>query len=553
MDAKKKNKKRREKSKSTEYSADETTADRKTNNNVKKKNKKSSSGAPAGGGGGTHTKRHRKSHEKIAEKSNDKNKSTEIVTKKIVHDPKIIGALPCLPLFYQQLVEPVKDRHKFNQTTKTTGWNSTEMIHKPTVLVMGNAESGKTTLINYLLREKKGYESYYDAVKDHKFCYTHLTYDEKTALYRGTQGAENQNWAFHEIIKYNRAKTDCQNECQIQLLTLKSPLLQEITFIDSPQLTESNFFEDIQPEKVGFTPILKNLIEKVDLIIYVSLERPDPSSSKIIALLSKYGFKTIYCLNKCDQFRNYDNYAQARKTFSEYITRYAIFSEPKILCTYFKGTISHPEVQRMVHIDNDILLARIKNLPTQYKNIRLHSLGIHMYLVYYCAVINSEMKKREKKSNFRILSDEERKQVDKKVLALPHGENFLKKHSDFFNTITFSGDDYKFKISKQDDIDALKFFLSKDYPFIQEVATDEAEIVLKFLLPLADPNKEPEPPVKEKKKIIKEIKIAIPQNDDDEDEDEDDPDKKKKPAKPKNQQQFVNIDKNVIENMMNQK
>ena len=60
-------------------------------------------------------------------------------------------------------------------------------------------------------------------------------------------------------------------------------------------------------------------------------------------------------------------------------------------------------------------------------------------------------------------------------------------------------------------------------------------------------------PKKEKKKVIKEIKIAIPNDDDGEEDDDDDSNTKKgnnDPEKKEKKQKFVNINKTLIENIM---
>uniref|UniRef100_A0A0N4ZKG2 G domain-containing protein n=1 Tax=Parastrongyloides trichosuri TaxID=131310 RepID=A0A0N4ZKG2_PARTI len=570
MDGKKRSKKRKDCTQSTEISV-ECGVDRKSNKN---RNRQKS----IEGSGRNFIRRRQSTSNRRRNNNNIKQKSVEIVTKKIIHDPTVIGAIPCLPLFYQKIVEPVRDRHNFNACTVTCGWNINEIITKPTVLVIGPPESGKTSLINYLLREKEGYETYYDPIKDRKNCFTHLGYSEKIALSRLNEISASKIWPYNEINKYSRER----NDYQIQMFQIKSPLLQEISFIDSPGIIDNIFKEGNNLEKYGFDPILRNLVMKVDLIFFVATDTfLTTKSTDIISFLSQHSKKTIFCLNKCDQFKNYESFASSRKRFSEYVTLYSRYGEPKILCTYFKGVMVNEQVQKNVHTENEALLRRIKNLPTSFKHQRISSLGTHIYLVIYCAFIQNELKKREKRGVFKPLTEEEKAQINKIILGLPNGEKFLKNQIEYIDRIVRYCGENKPIAYKADDIEALRSFSSKDFPYIQNIASSEPECLVKFLLPLADPNKEPELPVKEKKKIIKEIKIAFPQPDDEEEEDDDnkqmskniDPQttdmvegkkdsSKKETSKKidgrggkdnseKRKEKFIKIDKDLIDSMMN--
>uniref|UniRef100_A0A0N5BM55 G domain-containing protein n=1 Tax=Strongyloides papillosus TaxID=174720 RepID=A0A0N5BM55_STREA len=476
-------------------------------------------------------------------------RSVEVATKKIVHDPKLIGALPSLPLFYQQIVCPVRDRHQYNEITKTVGWDFTELLVKPTVLVLGSSEAGKTSLINYLLRDKKGYESHYDTVKDYKSSFTHITYDDNPSLLRGADAVASKSWAFNEITKYNKQK----NDCQIQLFQIKNDLLQEITFIDSPPVTDA-MLTNLNHETSGYYPILYNLIRKVDLIFFVGTPSiVDTSMNKVISLLNPYNYKTVFCLNKSDQYQNLTNLSNDRKNFSNYITSSISNGEAKVICTYFKGLLPSDEMKDFIHNDMETLLLKIKKLPSQYKTPRLISLNIHMMEIMYIALLHSEMRKKDKRVQSKVLSSEEIGEVSKSLNDLPAYESFLKNFPTLPEDVLNACDRVKVKPAKFDDIDALKSFLKNDFPYIQKIASEEPENVVKFLLPLSDPNKDPEPPKKEKKKVIKEIKIAIPNDDDGEEDDDDDSNTKKgnnDPEKKEKKQKFVNINKTLIENIM---
>ncbi|CEF65003.1 GTP binding domain and P-loop containing nucleoside triphosphate hydrolase domain-containing protein [Strongyloides ratti] len=490
-------------------------------------------------------------------------KAYEIMTKKIIHDPKLIGVLPSLPLFYQQIVVPVRDRHNYNEQTKTVGWDFNEILAKPSILVIGSSNAGKTSLINYLLREKKGYQSHYDAVKDFKSSLTHLIYDESPKLIRNSDTVNAKSWPFREITKFNKEK----NGCQLQLLQIKSPLLKEITFIDSPPLTDDLLPPLYMLASTGYYQLLSNLIRKVDLIFFVTTSNAFTSSiDKIIPLLSPYIYKTVFCLNKSDQYKNFADLTKDRKKFSDIIFKLITTGEPKILCTYFKGYLSTSEIRKYVHDDMETLLSRIKKFPTQYKVSRLLSLQIHMLETIQNAYIHNEIRKREKKSLVKILLNEDRDEINKNLADLPYSETFLKNFNDDTSNALEKCNLAKVKNMKPDDIDALRAFLINDYPYIQSVAEEEPEIHIKFLLPLCDPNKDPSLTVNDKKKVIKEIKIAIPTNDEDEEEEEDDDDDyfkknsvskttdtEKNIKKDKKKQKFITLDKATIENMIKEK
>uniref|UniRef100_A0A0N5A6F5 G domain-containing protein n=1 Tax=Parastrongyloides trichosuri TaxID=131310 RepID=A0A0N5A6F5_PARTI len=515
-----------------------------------------------GGGKGNTKQRRRKKQQSIEmtqtvdepnhpvkrRKSNRKKGAVvEITTKKIVHDPKLIGALPSLPLFYQQIVSPVKDRHQYNEVTKTVGWNSSEIVAKPTILVLGSDGSGKTTFINYLLREKKGYDSYVDAVRDHKNCFTHIIYDEKPVLFRGDEAGMMKNWHLNEITKFNKDR----NDCQIQVLQIKNPLLEEITIIDSPKLT--NLMLKNMNDDTGYFPLLKNLIRKIDMIIFLATPQIIGTDiARVIQLLSPHISKTIFCLNKCDIYRSFDLLSKDRKRFTDFVTA-SVVGEPKIICTYFKGVIKNEELKKHIHTDNDYLLLRLKKFPFQYKLARTASLNVHMLEVLYVAFLQHEIKRSDKKYKAKTLLPEEIEPINKCLSDLPNNEKFLKDHAYIPEAVMSASENIKPKYVKAEDIEALRMFLINDFPYIQTVASGEPEVLVKTLLPLADPNKDPEPPKKEKKKVIKEIKIALPQDDEDEDDDDDDDKAKgKKPKKHHDKQKFVKLDKNVIENIMKQ-
>uniref|UniRef100_A0A0K0G420 G domain-containing protein n=1 Tax=Strongyloides venezuelensis TaxID=75913 RepID=A0A0K0G420_STRVS len=452
-------------------------------------------------------------------------------TKKIVHDPKVIGCVPSLPLFYQQIIIPVRDRHNYNDITKSVGWDSNEILAKPTVLVVGASEAGKTSLINYLLREKKGYESHYDVVKDYKSSFTHIAYDDNPSLLRGADAVAAKSWAFNEMTRYNKQK----NDCQFQFFQYKHELLQDITFIDSPPISES-MLGDMDKDTTGYYPILSNLIRKVDLIFFVATSSiVSTSMNKIISLLNPYNYKTVFCLSKSDQYRSLADLSEDRKNFNNYIIASISSGEPKVICTYFKGILPCDDMKEYVHNDMETLLAKIKRFPTQYKFARFKSLQIHMLEILYIAFVHHELRRKEKTVGPKGLLPENIVEINKCFDDIPNHDDFVKNFSKLPEEVFSMIDKIKPKSVLIADIDCLRSFLLNDFPYIQAVAENEPEILVKFLLPLSDPNKEPEQPKKEKKRVIKEVKLVIPQEQPDDEEDDDDDEDTKNSVKPNEQ------------------
>lgn len=413
-------------------------------------------------------------------KINKKKPNLAIVPRKIIHDPKLIGALPALPLFYQEIVVPVRDRHQYNDITKSVGWDSSELLANPSILVIGSSNAGKSSLINFLLREKIGYESHCDVVRDYKSSFTHITYDESPALLRGCDAVSAKSWQFSEITKFNKLK----NDCQIQLLQIKNPLLQEITLIDSPPVSDF-MMSFMTQETTGYFPILNNLIRKVDLIIFVTtLQITTSLTNKIIPMLNPYMNKTIFCLNKSDQLKNYTSFAEQRKIFTDFILNSISGKEPKIICTSFKENFINSKVKDYVNSDMEGLILRIKKFPTQYKLARLSSLHIHMLECLYIAFTQNELRKKDKKNTNKGLSSDDIVNINKCFIDIPNCDNFLKDFSTLPEEVVAVSDTIKPKNTKNTDIDALKSFLINDFPYIQTVASEEAEKLIKFKLPL---------------------------------------------------------------------
>uniref|UniRef100_A0A0N5A7C1 G domain-containing protein n=1 Tax=Parastrongyloides trichosuri TaxID=131310 RepID=A0A0N5A7C1_PARTI len=467
-------------------------------------------------------------------KKKDESKVVPKVEMKPHLDPRMIGAITSLSVHYQEVVQPMLEHHSYNIITKSALINPNAIVSKPTILVIGTQQSGKSSLINYILQEEEGYSKKIDDFKSKSHNFTHLIHGLSCSYTSPELAPSNLIWPFNNMSELSTKK----DGTELQIVTLNHQLLNEITFIDSPGINKN--FGESKKDESGYMCLLTNLFERVDLIFFVGTPNTlKASMGKILDELNRISYKTIFVLNKCDEFKSENEFIRIKDSCKTFLSTYIRDNDITIFLTSLDGK-KHEEKACQDFIDKDmaLLINRIYKLPTAYKLSRIQSILKNSMQVFFIASIQNELVRRAKRqwAHITIKASEVRASC-KDFMELNGSEKFINDNCDLITKSYMGLERSKWNSFKPEQVISLKNFLKIDLPYLLSCANDEGESFVKHPLPgMAKKEEEivPKAPVS-KRKVIKEIMIEVPQDDDDDDdEEENEKNKRSEEKKPEN-------------------
>ncbi|CEF64470.1 P-loop containing nucleoside triphosphate hydrolase domain-containing protein [Strongyloides ratti] len=435
-------------------------------------------------------------------------------------DPRIVGAITSLSLSYQDIVKPIIEHHNYNIITNTVPILPNCIISKPTILVLGTNGSGKTSLINYFLNDDEGYIKKCEALKSNLQNFTHLTNGLSNFFTPPAGASNNPMWQFNNTMSLCK-----ENEGgQIQLVTLQHPLLSEINFIDSPNIPKN--LGETSKDEIGYIRILNCLFDRVDLIFFIgtpqTLKEP---IGKILDELNKVSYKTIFLLNKSDENKNEKDFKKAKEAYKNFLKKSIKDGNLSIFQTCLdKKTHSDKSIQDLIQADMNIITERISKLPITYKITRITTIMQNAMSVFFISVIQNELNKRSIRQFAHIaIKPNEFLQFGQEFLEINGGEKFFAENKDLIAKSYTLLERTKWNAFLPNKNEEIKKFITKDIPYLLTCASDEPEVTIKYALPGISKNDNDKPSIvvaPTKKKVIKEIKIDIPQDDENEDDED---------------------------------
>uniref|UniRef100_A0A0N4ZY60 G domain-containing protein n=1 Tax=Parastrongyloides trichosuri TaxID=131310 RepID=A0A0N4ZY60_PARTI len=463
-------------------------------------------------------------------------------------DPRMIGAITSLSLHYQEIVQPMVENHSYNIISNKAPITPATLINKPTILVIGPPQSGKTTLINYFFNNDEDYTKKCDTLKNSMNNFTHIMNGLSNAHFLPSQAVSNILWPFNNMFELSKEN----DGTQLQLVTLIHPLLNDINFIDTPGISKK--FAESSKFETGYMSLLNSLLDRVDLILFIGTpETLKEPIGMVISELKNVQFKTIFLLNKTEQFKSEKDLQKAKNTYKEFLSFYIKEAETIIYVTSLSknsknGSIK--EVHDIIQSDMKAMMERINKLPTSYKITRVTSMMKHTLEVFLVAVVQDELLKRAKRQWAHInIKPSEVPNFSKDFVEVGGGVKFIEDNKDLFGRIIIKLDRSKWNNLKVDQVNAIKAFLTLNLPYLMRCANEEPEVLVKFSLPGIGKKEDKPSERTPKKRIIKEIKIDLPNEDDDEDDEEENGKNKDGDMKKKKKGRQIKLNAKVLQQL----
>lgn len=203
---------------------------------------------------------------------------------------------------YKDVIDPVADNLAFEHRA-----SDGEIAAGPTVLVVGNHSSGKSTFINHLIGEpiqKTGMAPTDD-------CFTILSYDERREERDGHSIVGNPELAFGDLKQFG---PDFLNHFRMRLVP--SERLKNVTLIDTPGMIDAS--DPNAGRGYDFGGVVRSLASQADLVmVFFDPERPGTTTETLkvlTTLLGNIDHKLLLVMNKMDLFRSMRDFARTYGT-----------------------------------------------------------------------------------------------------------------------------------------------------------------------------------------------------------------------------------------------
>uniref|UniRef100_A0A0K0EQY4 G domain-containing protein n=1 Tax=Strongyloides stercoralis TaxID=6248 RepID=A0A0K0EQY4_STRER len=296
-------------------------------------------------------------------------------------NPHVYGALKSIPIFYQKCVVPLEQFYPINSITDTLPWTDTEITGKPTILIIGEKGTGKTSLINFFIEpDCKSSQPPNSTSKITFFQYG----NENGELLNMSQKNES-NFQFKQILKF------VENMDNIfTIVNSTSKFLKYVNLIDTPGYETS--YENTKCMD-NYTAMYKYLFQRVDRIIVTFDHKKINEASKVLLKdLSNYLDKTIFVINKLEEVKQTDELIKKREEILWTISNELnIEKPPKIyLGSYNSTPIELNPISELFLKDMDEINENIKQLHIQYIITRLKCIEDYCITIYiYSAFLNT--------------------------------------------------------------------------------------------------------------------------------------------------------------------
>ncbi|XP_037087367.1 uncharacterized protein LOC119107898 isoform X3 [Pollicipes pollicipes] len=150
-------------------------------------------------------------------------------------------------------IKPLEDTYKYNSVSARTLADA-EIFAKPVILFLGQLNSGKSTMINYLL----GTDATRTTAMPGSGQFRILTYGDQDERQDGAQVTA--HWEFSGLLKFGEAFLERLSGRQ-----LKNRLLEKVNVVDVPGIMEGRQYGRIYP----FNDVCQWFIDRADIIFVV--------------------------------------------------------------------------------------------------------------------------------------------------------------------------------------------------------------------------------------------------------------------------------------------
>lgn len=207
-----------------------------------------------------------------------------------------------LRYLYKDVIDPVANNLAFEHRA-----SDGEIAAGPTVLIVGNHSSGKSTFINHLIGEpiqKTGMAPTDD-------CFTILSYDERREERDGFSIVSNPEMAYGDLKQFGPAFLN-----HFRMRLLPSERLRNVTLIDTPGMIDAS--DPNAGRGYDFGGVVRWLANQSDLVmVFFDPERPGTTTETLKVLTSLLGnidHKLLLVMNKMDLFRSMRDFARTYGT-----------------------------------------------------------------------------------------------------------------------------------------------------------------------------------------------------------------------------------------------
>ncbi len=203
---------------------------------------------------------------------------------------------------HDTILAPLAQQYRFDLPK-----NPLSDLEKPTVLIVGNHSSGKSTFVNYLMGQsiqRTGLAPVDDG-------FTILTYGDTEGELDGPALVTNGAYPYAYLERFGKKLVS-----RLRLKTFPLELLRDITFIDSPGMIDSAASGAKNDRGYDFFAVLKKLGEMADIVIlFFDPDKPGTTGETLEALQRSFheiDHKLYLVMSKVDRFEdNMRDFARA--------------------------------------------------------------------------------------------------------------------------------------------------------------------------------------------------------------------------------------------------
>ncbi len=280
-----------------------------------------------------------------------------------------------LHFLYHEVIDPVADNLSFEKRAPDG-----EISAGPTVLIVGNHSSGKSTFINHFI----GQQVQKTGMAPTDDCFTVLSYGDNREERDGFAAVSNPELPFNELKSFGPVFLN-----HFRLRLVSSERLQNVTLIDTPGMIDSS--DPSAGRGYDYAGVVRWFAARADIVmVFFDPERPGTTTETLEilrTLLGNIDHKLLLVMNKMDLFRSMRDFARTYGTLCWNLARVVTKKDmPHIFTTYVPVEGAPAPIMDVEDFENarQELIQAIERSPGQrMENMITHcSLYAERLLVY---------------------------------------------------------------------------------------------------------------------------------------------------------------------------
>mmetsp|Transcript_25213 Transcript_25213/g.39750 ORF Transcript_25213/g.39750 Transcript_25213/m.39750 type:complete len:575 (-) Transcript_25213:303-2027(-) len=371
-----------------------------------------------------------------------------------------------LKQIYSQLLKPIEEMYHFDKFDYETITDA-ELDAKPSVLVLGQYSTGKTSLIKYLIG--RDYPSIHIGPEPTTDRFISILHGEEERTVKGNSLTVVKELPFSGLNKFGSAFLS-----KFEASVTPSPLLRNLTFVDTPGVLAGE--KQRSSRNYDFAKVCKWFADRADLVLLLfDAHKLDVSDEfkEVIEGLKDQDDKVRCVLNKADQV---DRQKLMRVYGALMWSMGKVLKTPEVLRVYVGSFWDEPlyfdENAELFEMEERDLMNDLRNLPRNsairkinelVKRVRLAK--VHAYLIGYLKsqmpMMNREKKQRKMMEDMPSVFRTVMKQYNLAPGDFPDIDDFRSKLSE----MNFS----KFNKLKTSLISRVDEVLTNDIPRLMEM------------------------------------------------------------------------------------